>query len=269
MPKGKPIVRLRDLKVSARDQLMIDPRIIQIEEGHNPRDYKLPENRAHLDELKASIKQHGVIQPLWVRYAAEKRSAVLVDGECRLRATLELIDEGVDIKAVPTIQVSATNEADRLVLALTANTGKPLSKWESGQAFRKLHGFGWSAEQIAENTGFTIRFIREAMELADAPEAVKVMLSAHAVTPSLALETVRRDGSQSVATLQARINEHRASGNTGPVKKARQSPTAPLLTLVKALLADVEDHAWRDTEPWMEVSRRKMVALRRYTEPEL
>ena len=122
------VTRLKDLG-SRKDSIVIDPRLIVIEEGHNPRNFSLPENRAHLDELKASIAEHGVLAPLWVRWEASTKQPVLVDGETRLRATLELIAEGVDIKSVPTIQVSAANEADRLVLALTANTGKPLSQW--------------------------------------------------------------------------------------------------------------------------------------------
>ena len=40
----KEVTRLRDLKTSARDQLMIDPRIILIDDSFNPRNYDLPEN---------------------------------------------------------------------------------------------------------------------------------------------------------------------------------------------------------------------------------
>jgi ParB-like chromosome segregation protein Spo0J len=72
-----------------RDQIMFDPRIIVVEDGHNPRDYTIPENRAHLDDLKASIRENGTISPLWIRWDAENRAAVLVDGECRLRANLD------------------------------------------------------------------------------------------------------------------------------------------------------------------------------------
>jgi hypothetical protein len=81
--------RLRDLRSSMRDQMMFDPRIIVVEDGHNPRDYTIPENRAHLDDLKASIRENGTISPLWIRWDAENRAAVLVDGECRLRANLD------------------------------------------------------------------------------------------------------------------------------------------------------------------------------------
>ena len=77
----KKASRLRDLKVSARDQLMIDPRIIKIEDGFNPRNYDDPENREHLDELKRSIREVGVQQPLDVRFESGEGSCYLVDGE--------------------------------------------------------------------------------------------------------------------------------------------------------------------------------------------
>src|SRR5208337_4667343 len=114
----------------------------------------------HLAELKASIRVRGVLQPLLVRYDAQQTCAVLVDGECRLRAVLELIEEGVQIDAIPVLQVQGGNETERLVLALTANTGKPLSKWEIGTAFKRLANFGWSSQKIAEQLGYSERFVK-------------------------------------------------------------------------------------------------------------
>ena len=257
---AKNVNRLRDLKTSARDQLMIDPRIILVDDGHNPRRYDLPENHAHLDELKKSIRENGTLVPLLVRYDAERKAAVLVDGECRLRANLELIAEGVEIDTVPTIQVPGGNESDRLLTAISANTGKPLSKWELGGAFRRLYNFGWSEEKIAKKTGYTENFVNEAMELADAPDEVKRLLSAQAVTPSLALSALRTNGAAAVASLQTIASEHKASGKKGPAKRAKAQPQnravaapapspAPKSTtvqsiptaLVKAILALVED----------------------------
>lgn len=53
--------RLRDLKTSgSRDVVPLPPHMIRIDPTHNPRDYRLPENRAHLDALAISvIKKHG------------------------------------------------------------------------------------------------------------------------------------------------------------------------------------------------------------------
>lgn len=256
--------RLRDLKSSARDQLMLDPRIIEIEEGHNPRVYTLAENRQHLDELKASIKENGVLQPLLVRFDGAKGKAVLVDGECRLRACLELITEGTPIEAVPTVQVSgASNEAERLVLALTANTGKPLSKWESGTAFTRLIRFGWEPEKIATRLGFTVRFVSEAIELADAPQEVKQMLSEQAVTPSLALQQLRVNSTQAVETLRARANAAKAQGKktakkerTGVIPQPKQ-----VFKLLQALIQSSEDDIFDSDYKFIEVERTKLVKI--------
>ena len=223
----KDVTRLRDLKTSARDQLMIDPRIIIIDDGHNPRDYNLPENHAHLDALKRSIRENGTLVPLLVRFDPARKAAVLVDGESRLRANLELIAEGVEIETVPTVQVAGGNESDRLLIAITANTGKPLSKWELGNAFQRLYRFGWDEPKIATKTGYVERFIREAMELADAPDEIKQLLSSQAVTPSLALAELRANGAAAVETLKAAANAAQSSGKKGPAKRAKSKTLPP------------------------------------------
>ena len=223
----KDVTRLRDLKTSARDQLMIDPRIIIIDDGHNPRDYNLPENHAHLDALKRSIRENGTLVPLLVRFDPARKAAVLVDGESRLRANLELIAEGVEIDTVPTVQVAGGNESDRLLIAITANTGKPLSKWELGGAFQRLYNHGWSHEKIATKTGYKETFIVESMELADAPDEVKQLLSSQAVTPALALSELRTNCAAAVTTLQAIATEHKATGKQGPAKRAKSKTLPP------------------------------------------
>ena len=206
---------------------MIDPRIIIIDDGHNPRDYNLPENHAHLDALKRSIRENGTLVPLLVRFDPARKAAVLVDGESRLRANLELIAEGVEIDTVPTVQVAGGNESDRLLIAITANTGKPLSKWELGGAFQRLYNHGWSHEKIATKTGYKETFIVESMELADAPDEVKQLLSSQAVTPALALSELRTNGAAAVTTLQAIATEHKATGKQGPAKRAKSKTLPP------------------------------------------
>src|SRR6185437_15167481 len=120
------------------------PQEIRIENGFNVRDYSLEENRLHLNNLKASIKTSGVLQAVWVRHEAADDSFYLVDGECRLRATLELVAEGVPIFEIPCKIVDAGNEIDRKILSLTANSGKPLSKWEAGNGYKQLVAWGWT-----------------------------------------------------------------------------------------------------------------------------
>lgn len=280
----KAVNRLRDFKIGARDMFTIDPSVITVENSFNPRDYNLPENHAHLDELKRSIAQIGIQVPLLVRFDNENKVPVLVDGECRLRAVLELISEGLDIKGVPVIQVPGNNQADRLLTAITANTGKPLSKWELGGAFQRFINFGWTEEQIATKTGYVERFVRESIELADAPEEVKQLLSSQAITPSLALAELRQNGAAAVKVLQAKATEAKAKGSKGPAKRdkkpskshpvpsgkaqvARSAAPAPVQapTLTKALndlLKDVTANDMKNEDvEWVSVSRIKLLKL--------
>ena len=225
--------RLRDIADGRRDALNIDPSLIRIEKGFNPRQYGLGENREHLDALKLSIAAMGVKVPLLVRWDTGSEQAILIDGECRLRACLELIKEGVEIKTVPVLQEAGGNEADRLLLAITTNTGKPLSLMESGIAFRRLVGYGWKNEDIALKTGHTARYVTEALELSDAPQEVKEMVSKGTVTPALARKTVREKGDSAARVLKEKVAEAAAKGKK-TASRAIEKPQVKLLDLADA-----------------------------------
>ena len=258
---SKVVERLRDLGAGRRDAIMLDPRIIQVEPNHNPRSYHLKENRDHLDELKASIKVRGVLQPLLVRYDVQQQCAVLVDGECRLRAVLELIEEGAkEIVAIPVLQVQAGNETERLVLALTANTGKPLSQWESGTAFKRLANFGWSSARIAKEIGYSERFVKECIELTDAPEEVKHLLSEGAVTPSLVRYHMNRRGSNLTLSIREEVTKAKAKGKK-VAKRAKASPESKLLAAVRSLVKDFTEESLKSDTPNLLVPRAKLLKL--------
>src|SRR5271170_2592359 len=76
-----------------------DPRLLKPKVGLNPRDYDATENAEHINELSISIREIGVKQPLTI--TNEEGDILITDGECRWRACMKLIKEGVDIKSVP------------------------------------------------------------------------------------------------------------------------------------------------------------------------
>jgi hypothetical protein len=119
------------------------------------------------------------------------------------------------------MQDDSKNEADRLLTSMLANGAKPLSKWEDGGAFKRFIRLGWNVDLIAKKTGKTKGYISQAVELADAPDEVKQLLSSQAVTPSLALAELRANGSAAVQNLQAAAKAAQASGKAGPAKRAK------------------------------------------------
>lgn len=223
--------RLRDIGACGKQLVNVHPADIKIEKGFNPRLYTLRENREHLDALKLSIKEMGVRVPLLVRWDVGSEQAILIDGECRLRACLELIQEGVEIKSVPVMQEPAGNEADRLLLAITTNTGKPLSMAESGAAFRRLGAYGWELHEIATRTGHTVRYVKEALELSDAPEEVKALVSSGAVTPALARKTLKEKGDSAGAVLKEKVAAAKAKGKKVAGRERDQSKQEKLLAI--------------------------------------
>ena len=257
MPDTKQPTRLKDLGTRT-DAIKLDPRIIVIEEGHNPRDYKLAENRAHLDNLKASIRQIGVRQPLWVRWEAATKQVILVGGECRLRSCLELIAEGHEIESVPVIQVQGNNEAERVRDALTENSGKPLSQWEAGVGYKRLIAFGWSVDRIAAECAVTTRYVSQAIELTDVPEQVKEQLSAGQITPAVAVKSVREHGSNA-----GKINAERIAEADGkPLKRERAATgSGNVLQAAKVVLSEVTPADWDAKDEWVSISYDALTKL--------
>jgi hypothetical protein len=277
----KTPTRLRDLaEKGGHDVLMFDPRKIIVEPGHNPRRFDTPEMRERMDILKESIRQeywpHSTLLVRWepARKDAEGNvielpRAVLVDGETRLRCVMELIAEGEEILKLPVQGVDANNEAQRILLALNANTGRPLTQMESGTAFRRLRGYGWSVEQIAAKVGHSVRYVNDAIALNDAPLEVQRMVMENVVTPGRAIAEVKEHGTRAAETLAPEVEKAKANG-AGPVKRKKAAPVAPVdprQELINKLAAEVGSSvamAEETESPWISVSAnlvRQLVAF--------
>lgn len=239
---------------------LMDPRIIVVEPNHNPRDYRLRENMEHVEVLKRSIQARGVLMPLLVRFDPSSRQPVLVDGESRLRAVMDLITEGMGIKNVPVIEAVGGSEPERLMTALTANDGKPLTKWEMGEAFRRLQKYGWSIDDMSRETGQTERFVREAIELSDVPDELKQAMSQGEVTPAAVLAEVRRSGQDdAVVAIQERVQ---AAKSVGQVAKRYKTRAVNLKKLVSVLMKDVtRDELNDESISVVGVDRKKLYAI--------
>jgi hypothetical protein len=133
-----------------------------------------------------------------------------------------------------------------------------------GEAFRRLIRFGWSEQDVSKKTGYTGRFVAEAVELADAPEEIKMLLSEQAVTPSLALATLRTNGSEATAILKQRVevaksNGHKTAkrGKSPTPKAAKPADTSNLALYAAEALASAVD-GW--LEDATEDAEKKLIA---------
>lgn len=133
--------------------------------------------RAHIDpeelaELTASIKEHGILQPLLVTYDELTGNYTLIAGQRRLMAARQA---GLD--HVPAI-VRDANEQQRLELALIENLQRTdLTPLEAADAYRQLaEDFSLSHEEIAAQVGKSRTAITNTLRLLKLPLTVQQAL---------------------------------------------------------------------------------------------
>src|SRR2546428_8482177 len=102
-----------------------------------------------LDELKESIRQKGIIQPITVRRATDGMFD-LISGERRIRASTE-----IGLQTIPAYVIVVKTEADMLELALIENLQREhLNPIEIAISYQRLmHDIGLSAEEVADRLG--------------------------------------------------------------------------------------------------------------------
>jgi len=127
---------------------------------------------AALDELAASIRERGVLQPLLVRRLGGERYE-LIAGERRLRAAA-----AAGLARVPAMVIEAA-ERDALELALIENVQREdLGILEEAEAYQMLaERYGLTQEQIAERVGKARATVTNALRLLDLPADVRRLVA--------------------------------------------------------------------------------------------
>lgn len=124
-----------------------------------------------LEELIASIRVHGILQPLIVTQSADGRYE-LIAGERRLRAA-----KALSLKTVPAIVRTATRQS-KLELALIENIQrKDLNPIEEGEAYRQLiEEFGLTQEETAKRVGKNRATVANTLRLLNLPVEIQKSL---------------------------------------------------------------------------------------------
>lgn len=126
-----------------------------------------------LAQLAASLKTHGLLQPIVV--APAEGGYVLIAGERRWRAA-----QLAGLSKVPAVVHQAEGDADRLALALIENLQREdLTPIEEARAFLHLRTeLGLSQEEIAERVGKDRSTVANALRLLSLPLSVQAMVDA-------------------------------------------------------------------------------------------
>ena len=173
----------------------------------NPRQPRSGMAEGELDELAASIKEHGVLQPLVVSAGAVPGEYTLIAGERRLEAARR-----AGLERVPVV-VRAATEQERLLLALIENVQRAdLSPLETAEAYRQLNDeFGLSHEEISKRVAKSRVAVTNTLRLLRLPEAVRRALASGQLTEGharalLALPTYHAQAAAADTVIRKALN---------------------------------------------------------------
>lgn len=175
------LTAVEDKKESKLTELKIED-VIRDEE--QPRREFDPEA---IEALSASIKEHGVLQPIVVTYEDGKYK--IVAGERRWRAS-----KLAGLKKIPAI-IRTLDSQNRLELSIIENAQREdLNAIELATAYAKLKNqFNLSSEDIAAKVGKSETSIQNTLRLLNLPEDVKKVMVKEKLSEGVMRPLVSRD----------------------------------------------------------------------------
>ncbi len=203
----------------------------------NPRQPREKFDIEELENLAASIREHGVIQPLIVS-PGKNGIYVLIAGERRLQASRK-----AGLKSVPVVIRHATDQ-QLLELALIENVQRAdLNAIEEAEAYQNLSKeFRMSHETIAQRVGKSRVAVTNTLRLLDASAAVKQALVDGRITEGHARAMLSLSAKAQEALLNQIINLDLSVRSTEILtrKYSGQKPATKKKSGTSADVTDVE-----------------------------
>jgi len=162
-------------------------RIVQVDRIEpNPEQPRLAFNQETLDELAASIREHGVLQPILVRPVGQN-TYQLIAGERRWRAS-----KLAGLETIPAL-IEEIDDDTALEISIIENLQRedisPLD--EAAMYDRMVSEHGYSIRKLADKLGKDKGYVENRLRLADAPDEVRALVSLRKDTLSHAYELMK------------------------------------------------------------------------------
>ena len=166
----------------------------------NPDQPRMTFDEEALKELAASIREHGVLQPVLVRETAQGRYQ-LIAGERRWRAS-----RIAGVREIPAM-IEDIDDDTALEIAIIENLQRedlsPLDEAVLYERMTKEHGY--SVRKLAQKIGQDKGYIENRLRLADAPPEIKSLVSLRKDTLSHAYELLKVDDPRKRARLADQV----------------------------------------------------------------
>jgi ParB family chromosome partitioning protein len=177
---------------------------------------------AAITRLASSLKQHGQVQPIRVRWDEGEGSYMIICGERRWRAAQEAGLEMLDV----VVMDEKIGGLELLALQLVENClREDLTPIEQAKGFRSyMHAKKCSARELARELGLDHSAVVRAMQLLELPPPVQALVDAGKIPPTTAHEITKVPPAEQ-APLAQRVVEEKLTG--ADVKRERKGVFVP------------------------------------------
>ena len=154
----------------------------------NPNQPRLAMDKAGLDDLTSSVREHGVLQPVLVRPQPYGHYQ-LIAGERRWRAA-----QGAGLGVIPAL-IEEIDDETALEIAVIENLQREdLSPLDEATIYDKMiREHGYSIRKLAQKLGKDKGYLENRLRLADAPPEIRDLVSVRKDTLSHAYELLKVD----------------------------------------------------------------------------
>lgn len=220
--------------VKRANSFMIDPRIIQIEPGFNPRGmftenyWEQPDTLAHIEQFVKAYRNGDFVPPIAVKVI--NGVPYVRDGEHRLRALRKLIAEGVPFQRVEVVEASG----DELAQAKTnfnANNGRQWSAVERAVHYGRFKSYGMTVEEIAHEVGKTVQHVYQLLTILEMPLELKRRIQEGSISASAAINLFKNPDVATVKRPPAKLIRSAVDAIRGEWSVTRQEGGKVLVEL--------------------------------------
>ncbi|AIB07084.1 ParB-like partition protein [Salmonella phage 9NA] len=212
----------------------IDPRIIKIRPGHNPRGaftenyWETEAALAHIENFRQAYTNGDFIPPIVVQVT--DGIPYVQDGEHRLRGALAAIEAGTPILTVDVVE-SSGDELQQTLTLLKGNEGKPWSPVERAVIYGRFRSYGMSVEQIAAQVGKTVQHVYEQLNILDMPLELKRRIQNGEISASAAIKQFKNPSQTIVKRPPAKLIRSAVEAIRGEWSVTRQEGGKVLVEL--------------------------------------
>jgi len=189
-------------------------------------------DKKQLDELAASIKNRGIIQPIAVRKASDDRFEIIA-GERRWRAA-----QLANIHEVPTVLLQADDELAAEFAVLENVQREGLNPLEEANGYQTLiDKFSYTQDKIAEMIGKSRTYITNTLRLKKLPKEIQNMVTEGLLTAGHARSLI--DVENNIKLAKVIINKNLSVRQSELLSKKINKPAVNLK--IKSIDPNVKD----------------------------